>query len=190
MFMGCTALINLPSEIRCGGTMNNYQFQNAFRNCTAITKAPSLPATTLGMHCYNNMFRGCTALTTPPSQLPATTLPASCYYYMFYGCTKLTASPSILATDISNTNCMGYMFYGCTALKKITIRFTTWPTDKSQTSNWCGGSFSSSGTFEIYGSGTWAASDHVGVSGIPSGWTVNDRRSSGYYYYTSQVGEV
>ena len=38
--------------------------------------------------CYNSMFRDCTSLTTAPS-LPATTLAKSCYYYMFNGCTRI-----------------------------------------------------------------------------------------------------
>ena len=39
--------------------------------------------------CYYNMFRECTGLTSAP-ELPATTLASSCYYNMFYGCTKLS----------------------------------------------------------------------------------------------------
>ena len=39
-------------------------------------------------YCYNYMFDNCTSLTTAPA-LPATTLGNSCYSYMFYGCTSL-----------------------------------------------------------------------------------------------------
>ena len=38
--------------------------------------------------CYQSMFYNCTSLTQAPS-LPATTLVANCYYAMFYGCTSL-----------------------------------------------------------------------------------------------------
>jgi hypothetical protein len=34
-----------------------------FRDCTSLTSAPELPATTLQQSCYNNMFNGCSALT-------------------------------------------------------------------------------------------------------------------------------
>ena len=62
-----------------------------FQDCTSLTTAPELPATTLGTSCYMNMFRGCTSLTTAPA-LPATTLANNCYAYMFSGCTSLKVS--------------------------------------------------------------------------------------------------
>ena len=39
-------------------------------------------------NCYYSMFRDCTSLTTAPA-LPATTLATDCYSYMFRGCTSL-----------------------------------------------------------------------------------------------------
>ena len=60
-----------------------------FRQCN-ITKAPSLPATSLSEYCYESMFRECKMLTTAP-ELPATTLANKCYHSMFAGCTKLTS---------------------------------------------------------------------------------------------------
>ena len=33
-----------------------------FYNCTNLTTAPALPATTLASNCYSNMFYGCTSL--------------------------------------------------------------------------------------------------------------------------------
>lgn len=33
-----------------------------FWGCTALTKAPDLPATTLAASCYNGMFKGCSKL--------------------------------------------------------------------------------------------------------------------------------
>ena len=35
-----------------------------FYNCTSLTTAPSLPATTLATDCYSYMLYGCTSLTT------------------------------------------------------------------------------------------------------------------------------
>ena len=63
-------------------------YSGMFDNCTSLTTAPSLPATTLADSCYLEMFKGCTSLTTAP-ELPATTLVSYCYYKMFFGCTKL-----------------------------------------------------------------------------------------------------
>ncbi len=67
---------------------NNYCYYSMFRDCTSLTTAPALPATTLATSCYQNMFNGCTSLTTAPA-LPATTLANSCYQNMFTGCTSL-----------------------------------------------------------------------------------------------------
>ena len=45
-------------------------------------------------HCYREMFSDCTNLTQAP-ELPATTLANLCYYYMFGGCTSLTTAPAL-----------------------------------------------------------------------------------------------
>ena len=34
-----------------------------FSNCSSLTQAPELPATTLANRCYNSMFYNCTSLT-------------------------------------------------------------------------------------------------------------------------------
>ena len=46
----------------------------------------------------------CTSLTSAPA-LPATTLKIYCYYDMFKGCTNLN-SVTMLATDISASDCL------------------------------------------------------------------------------------
>ena len=53
-----------------------------FENCTSLTQAPELPATTLAYRCYHAMFDNCTSLTQAP-ELPATTLAEACYSRMF-----------------------------------------------------------------------------------------------------------
>jgi hypothetical protein len=100
--------------------MADYCYAHLFRDCTGLTTAPSLPATTLTDYCYRSMFYGCTGLTTAPS-LPATTLADNCYEYMFYGCTGLTTAPSLPATTLTDY-CYRSMFYGCTALKVSTTK--------------------------------------------------------------------
>ena len=74
-----------------------------FNNCTSLTGAPQLPATTLALGCYGSMFHNCTSLTTAP-ELPATSLAYMCYYNMFNGCTSLNYI-KCLATNISATDC-------------------------------------------------------------------------------------
>ena len=122
-------------------------------------------STTLAEQCYNYMFYGCTGLTAAPT-LPATTLAEQCYYNMFYGCTGLTAAPTLPATTLA-ANCYNSMFYGCTGLTEIEVHATAWNT--SWTNNWVYG-VSASGVFRKP-SGT---SISEGVSGIPSGWTVEN----------------
>ena len=75
-----------------------------FRDCTNLTTAPELPATTLANYCYDSMFQGCSNLTSAP-ELPATTLAERCYSNMFYGCSKLNRI-TMLATDISARGCL------------------------------------------------------------------------------------
>ena len=95
-------------------TMANYCYANMFRDCTSLTQAPALPATTLTNNCYENMFSGCTSLIHAPS-LPATTLTSNCYSNMFYKCTSLIQAPSLPATTLAG-NCYFCMFCGCTSL--------------------------------------------------------------------------
>ncbi len=67
-----------------------YEFASLFKDCTSLTEAPNLPATTLDNYCYYEMFSGCTGLTEAP-ELPAQTLVAGCYEKMFAGCSNLNS---------------------------------------------------------------------------------------------------
>ena len=112
MFQGCTALTRAPALP--ASTLSNYCYSDMFNGCTSLTHAPALPATTLADYCYRNMFRGCINLTHAPT-LPATTLADDCYSDMFYGCTSLTQAPALPATTLA-TYCYYNMFRGCTSL--------------------------------------------------------------------------
>lgn len=94
---------------------NDYAMTRLFYECTSLTTAPELPATTLTEYCYSNMFYGCTNLTTGPTSLPATTLQEYCYTSMFRGCTSLVTVPTIGATTLADESCQ-FMFYNCTSL--------------------------------------------------------------------------
>jgi hypothetical protein len=86
-----------------------------FYDCTGLTNAPVLPATTLAPSCYKSMFIGCTGLTRGP-ELPAMNLAANCYYQMFRDCTNLTRLPALPATNLADS-CYAYMFYNCTGIR-------------------------------------------------------------------------
>ena len=96
-------------------SMATYCYYHMFQDCTSLTQAPALPATTLSESCYASMFDGCTALTQAPA-LPATTLAVACYASMFDGCTALTHAPSLPATTLAG-GCYSYMFYRCSKIK-------------------------------------------------------------------------
>ena len=112
LFYDCSVLTSAP-ELPAT-TLAGSCYNSMFSGCTSLTAAPELPATTLADKCYLNMFLGCTGLTSAP-ELKATTLAGSCYYGMFYGCTSLTAAPELKATTLEKY-CYNRMFKGCTSL--------------------------------------------------------------------------
>ena len=114
LFMGCTSLTKAPTLPAT--TLSSWCYCSMFDGCTALTQAPALPATTLAESCYDTMFRDCTSLTQAPA-LPATTLASSCYAFMFQGCTSLTQAPALPATTLAN-HCYEKMFLDCTSLTK------------------------------------------------------------------------
>ena len=95
-------------------TLAKYCYQSMFFGCTSLTSAPELTAKTLANGCYLDMFRSCTSLESAP-ELPATKLAYYCYYDMFSGCTSLESAPELPATKLAN-DCYSYMFSGCTSL--------------------------------------------------------------------------
>ena len=105
-----------PDDFATYNTVVSYAFYWLFKDCTSLTKAPELPATTLASSCYQSMFSGCISLTKAP-ELPATTLAQYCYAYMFSGCTALAEAPTLPATTLSDI-CYWCMFRGCTSLTK------------------------------------------------------------------------
>ena len=162
LFQNCSSLTAAPALPAT--TLANYCYSYMFQGCTSLTAAPALPATTLANNCYDAMFLGCTSLTEAPA-LPATTLANACYNNMFNGCTSLTEAPELPAKDLIS-NCYYGMFFNCSKLNYIKVHFTTW--GQYTTNTWVGG-VSSTGKFycpsnltEIYGN-----------DNIPTGWAVN-----------------
>lgn len=107
----------LSKEIPC-----EYCFSMLFSQCTSLTSAPELPATTLTYGCYDQMFSECTNLTTAP-ELPAMTLAKYCYAMMFWKCSSLATAP-VLSAPILTDYCYEDMFNGCKKIKKVTCLAT------------------------------------------------------------------
>jgi hypothetical protein len=105
------------------------------------------------------MFNGCTALTTAPS-LPATTLTEKCYYQMFYNCTSLTTAPELPATTLA-AYCYQAMFIGCSSLNYIKAAFTTTPSN-SYTQSWVS-NVAASGTFYKNSAAKWNVIGESGI---------------------------
>ena len=155
----------------------NYFPEKSDRNFTGMFKGSKiadltglvLPATTLTDCCYYEMFYNCTSLTAVPSNLlPATTLAQDCYQNMFQGCTSLTTAPALPATTLVKS-CYQNMFDGCTSLNYIKCLATDISATNC-TKGWVSG-VAKTGTFVKASSMTsWT----TGVSGIPTGWTVQD----------------
>lgn len=119
MFQDCTDLTVAP--VLPATTLVHGVYQNMFEGCTSLTTAPALPATDLtgGDQCYTAMFKGCTSLVTAPA-LPATTLDNWCYMEMFSGCTSLVNAPELPATTLAE-DCYHRMFEGCISLQKAPV---------------------------------------------------------------------
>ena len=112
LFKDCSVLTSAP-ELPAT-TLAGSCYDSMFYNCTNLTSAPELSATTLAFDCYHSMFSGCTSLESAPA-LPAETLTPGCYRYMFYKCTSLTSAPELPATTLAK-NCYRNMFMDCTSL--------------------------------------------------------------------------
>lgn len=114
-FYNCTSLTKAPELPATTVPTSGYAY--TFYGCTSFTETPEFPATTLFPYCYYAMFIGCTSLTSV-SELPVNTLAERCYYGMFGNCTSLVTAPELPATVLA-PYCYGYMFDGCSSLKNI-----------------------------------------------------------------------
>ena len=99
-----------------------------FANCTSLTTAPELPATTLATSCYAWMFGNCTGLTSAP-EFPATTLAYGCYQYTLYGTNVLP--------DCSNIDLPADQFASFRSARPFALQFrrhlgTGWILDAQQ----------------------------------------------------------
>ena len=196
LFKNCTNLTTVPKSIpakkqgqdSCNGMfqytaittapalpatiLGNSCYVDTFHGCSKLVNPPELPATTLKPNCYRALFARCTSLVNAPA-LPATTLADGCYRELFFGCTSLVNPPKLPAETLK-TNCYQQLFYGCSKLNHLTV-YANDISATNCTSNWLSG-VASSGTFNNYGSATYATDS---PSGIPTGWVEN---KSEYFY--------
>ena len=121
------------------------------------------------------MFAECTSLTSAPP-LYATTLAAYCYDHMFSGCTSLTTVNRLYATTL-NDYCCREMFYGCSRLSTVRCGATGGIARNNSTTSWLHG-VASKGDFYKSVKVTYSGSDTKwpknSEDGVPSGWTASD----------------
>ena len=117
LFQDCTSLTKAP--VLPATTLANNCYDGMFYRCTSLTEAPVLPATKLSYSCYDGMFSGCASLTRAP-ELPATTIERYCYRSMFYNCKSLAEAPALPATTLYDS-CYDGMFYNCKSLTRAPV---------------------------------------------------------------------
>lgn len=146
-------------------TTDRRAFYLIFYQATTILDGESLllPVTELTQECYAGLFNGCSNLLYGPA-LPATTLANNCYEGFFTACSNLIAAPELPATTLVS-NCYKNLFLNCRNINYVKCLATT----LAGLGSWLNG-VSSTGTFVKKAGVTWP----TGVSGIPSGWTVEE----------------
>ena len=157
------------SNLRCGFSGTTAQFSLSGNIMSLVSKNGYDSIRSVGDYTFRNMFKKCTTLVDVSKLvLPATTLGKACYEYMFEDCTSITVAPVLPATNLE-TNCYQYMFQGCSSLNYVKCLATRGIDANTKTYYWLSG-VSPTGTFVKKAGVTWP----TGVSGIPSGWTVQD----------------
>ncbi len=114
LFEGSKGITSVSENFLPATELYYHCYEDMFRDCSSLTKAPELPAKTLWSGCYASMFAGCASLVTAP-ELPATSLATDCYRYMFHSCTSLATAPKLPAIILADS-CYYGMFNECTSL--------------------------------------------------------------------------
>lgn len=174
LFRNCTSLTAAPELLAT--SLTNYCYSLMFYWCTNLLTPPStLPAVTLTSQCYRSMFEWCTSLTVPP-ELPATSLASSCYMEMFDWCTSMTKAPHLPATTLVGY-CYDSMFYWCTSLAEL----PTLPATNLLT--WCyQNMFSWCSSIKLSTNQTWT---YQTPYRIPATWTWTEETYSKSYMFKS-----
>ena len=175
MFAGCSGLVSIKNLVMPATTLSEGCYRSMFNRCFYLTELPDVfvpSAATLSYRCCRYTFEelgasGSTNIDVPSGFIMSTNLANSCYEGMFYNARKLSSAPELPATMLKS-NCYYGMFSGCTSLNTITCLATGSST--TYMTAWVA-NVASTGTFYKSPSATgWTR----GISGIPSGWTVQD----------------
>lgn len=165
LFNGSTPISTICDEFMPATGLTNCCYHHMFSGCTALTTAPTLPATTMASGCYLSLFEKTAISSVPDDYLPSIRLAEECYVAMFQG-TRLTKSPNLPATALKD-RCYYAMFRDCYSLNEIHCDATAISASMC-TYLWVQ-RIPSSGNFYGKSAAGWSTGD----SGIPSGWTAH-----------------
>lgn len=115
MFKNCTALVKAPDLPAEDITNANYCYYEMFYGCTGLVDAPYIAAKNTAEYCFCQMFMECFNLVNVQDELYPMQLTHECYHNMFYNCRSLISTPNLPATEIA-TECYQGMFRGCNNL--------------------------------------------------------------------------
>ena len=172
-----TYLVDASNLILPALTIYSSSYNGMFRGATALQHGPQMLATTpisTGTEHCSSMFEECINL-EEPIEINFTTLAKQCCFRMFcmnrkskITTPKMTKSP-ILRCQTAAEDCYKEMFVGNGNLNEITCLLTT---STGGTTDWVKYAGAATGTF--YKSPLKNDWPQNSVSGVPSGWTVED----------------
>lgn len=154
------------SRLMLPSKMKQSLLRGLFESCTLLESAPKMEHIHhLESYCFSSMYAGCSSL-RGAVKLNATTLANDCCTYMYKdsGIEEI----ELPATELA-TRCYNFMMNNCRSLKKIKCMALANIGSTSYTSRWVQG-VPSGGTFIKNSAAEWE--NVFGISGIPSGWTV------------------
>ena len=124
MFKNCTALVKAPDLPAEDITNANYCYYEMFYGCTGLVDAPYIAAKNTAEYCFCQMFMECFNLVNVQDELYPTELSYECYHNMFYNCASLISAPNLPASEIPEKAYQG-MFRGCSNLINVQSIFST-----------------------------------------------------------------
>lgn len=115
LFYNSQNLVDASNFILDYENVPSYGYYTMFYNCTAMTSAPVILATTVGEEAFHGMFMGCNSLTTAP-EINVRFTQKNSLATMFFNCYGLTTGPSVLSFERMGEQVCYQMFGNCRSL--------------------------------------------------------------------------
>lgn len=116
MFRNCTYLTKTPT-LRAR-KIGDYGCKEMYRNCTSLTEAHDMVAEIYGKEACKDMYRDCTALIKGPVFQTKKITGRDAFYYAFSGCTALTEAAEFPnEIEVRDSGAFQSMYEECRALR-------------------------------------------------------------------------